>query len=311
MKQTKKKIVWLVAFLGISSIQVFGKPFAVGPYLGQTPPGPTPQIFAPGLISDTRPHQLEGWTTFSADGNTFCFQRNYYVYITENTDQGWTSPQVIKSIPYKAISSCLSPDANSIYFTRSLLYPLKKRNLYRCNRTLRGWATPEQLGPPLSSPDNETSCSIAANNNIYLCSGRKGGDGKSGIWVVPFVDNSWPRAIHLSIDHPLGNDPGIAPDESFMVFYSIRPGAPYPEQKRTCTSPCEEPMGPGQNLGIWALRLIPGIMNTLREYRQIRNTCSSPALTGGVTILIETRVISTGSNSRNIYTNPTERLRGW
>jgi len=225
MKQTKKAMVWLVAFLTVASIPVFGKPFAVGPYLGQTPPGPTPQIFAPGLISDTRPHQLEGWTTFSADGNTFCFQRNYYVYITENTDQGWTSPQVIKSIPYKAISSCLSPDANSIYFTRSLLYPLKKRNLYRCNRTLRGWATPEQLGPPLSSPDNETSCSIAANNNIYLCSGRKGWDGKSGIWVVPFVDNSWPRAIHLSIDHPLGNDPGIAPDESFMVFYSIRPGA--------------------------------------------------------------------------------------
>ena len=34
MKQTKKKIVWLVAFLAIGSIPVFGKPFAVGPYLG-------------------------------------------------------------------------------------------------------------------------------------------------------------------------------------------------------------------------------------------------------------------------------------
>jgi len=66
MKQTVKKIVWLVAFLGIGSIPVFGKLFAEGPYLGQSPPDSTPQVFAPGLISDTRPHQLEGWTTFSA-----------------------------------------------------------------------------------------------------------------------------------------------------------------------------------------------------------------------------------------------------
>jgi len=43
MKQTRKKIVWLVAFLGISSIPVFGKPFAEGPYLGQIPPGSTPE----------------------------------------------------------------------------------------------------------------------------------------------------------------------------------------------------------------------------------------------------------------------------
>ena len=44
MKQTKKKIVWLVAFLAIGSIPVFGKPFAEGPYLGQTPPGSTAQV---------------------------------------------------------------------------------------------------------------------------------------------------------------------------------------------------------------------------------------------------------------------------
>ncbi len=32
MKQTKKIIVWLVAFLAVCSIEVFGKPFAVVPY---------------------------------------------------------------------------------------------------------------------------------------------------------------------------------------------------------------------------------------------------------------------------------------
>ena len=116
MKQTQNKMVWLVAFLAVGSIPVFGKPFAEGPYLGQTPPGSTAQVFAPGLISDTRPHQGEAWGTFSVDGNTFCFNRLGYVYITENTDQGWTAPKRIKSIPYKTAYCCLSSDANSIYF---------------------------------------------------------------------------------------------------------------------------------------------------------------------------------------------------
>jgi len=40
MKQTKKKIVWLAAFLGIGSIQAFAEPFAKGPYLGQDRPRP-------------------------------------------------------------------------------------------------------------------------------------------------------------------------------------------------------------------------------------------------------------------------------
>ena len=221
MKQTTKKIFWLVAFLGISSIPVFGKPFAKGPYLGQTPPGPIAKVFAPGLICDTRPHQWEGNGTFSADGNTFCFQRVSGVFITENTDQGWTTPELIRSIPtnmYSPWSACLSPDANSIFFTRAT-GPVSKNNLYRCNRTARGWAKPQELGPPLSSPLHEVTCSLAGNNSIYFGSRRK--YHKIWIWFAPFVDNTWPRADRIILNHPHGGDPGIAPDESFMVFTAI------------------------------------------------------------------------------------------
>ncbi len=220
MKQTKNQIVTLMVFLGIGSIHVFGKPFAKGPYLGQTPPGPIAKVFDPGLISDTRPRTWEAFGTFSADGKTFCFMRGPGVFITENTDQGWTTPELIKSIPSKIWSPwspCLSPDANSIFFTRSLLKPLNKRNLYRCNRTARGWAKPQQLGPPLSSPAKEITCSIAANNSIYIGSTRQHKPEKGGMWVAPFVDSTWPRAEHVVMNFPAG-DGGIAPDESFMVF---------------------------------------------------------------------------------------------
>jgi hypothetical protein len=142
------------------------------------------------------------------------------VFITENTDQGWTAPEHIKSIPSKIWapwSPCLSPDANSIFFTRSLIKPLFKRNLYRCNRTPRGWATPQQLGPPFSSPDKELTCSLAANNSIYIGSTRKLKHGEGGIiWAIPFDGNTWARDEHVALNFPAG-DSGIAPDDSFMV----------------------------------------------------------------------------------------------
>ncbi len=229
MKQTTRRIVWLVTCWGVTTIGLCAEPFAKGPYLGQTPPGSTAQVFAPGLISDTRPQTWEACGTFSTDGNTFCFMRVGGIFITENTDQGWTALKLIESIRENQPSAwgpCLSPDANSIYFTRGLLEPLSQRNIYRCDRTAHGWTAPQALGPPLSSPAKELTCSIAGNNSIYFGSTRKGEKpwGKSFIWVALFVDNTWPRATYISLNHLQEGgpgDPGIAPDESFMVFTAL------------------------------------------------------------------------------------------
>jgi hypothetical protein len=214
MKRTRDQIMTAMVSVWISSLGLCAEPSAKGPYLGQTPPGPIAQVFAPGLIynTGTRPWVANG--SFSADANTFCFQRVSGIFITKNTDQGWTTPEVIRSIPANVWSpwlGCLSPDANSIYFTYALLEPLSKRNLYRCIRTPSGWAEPQQLGPPLSSPSPELTCSIAANNNVYFMRGGSGG----GIFYAPHENNTWPRIIRLSVR---GHDPGIAPDESFMVI---------------------------------------------------------------------------------------------
>ena len=188
MKRAKNVIMTLMVFMAIGSIRVVAEPFARGPYLGQAPPGPVAQVFAPGLISDTRPHKGEAWGTFSMDGNTFCFHQRGYVHITENTDQGWTTPQRIRSIPYKTAYCCLSPDANSIYFNYSYA-PSKSYSPFRCQRTSRGWSKPQELGPPLSSSARELGFSLAADNSIYLSSKREGEIG-CRIWVAPFVDDT-------------------------------------------------------------------------------------------------------------------------
>ena len=222
MKQTKHHILWLAAFLlGAGSIQAFGKPFANGPYLGQTPPGSTAKVFAPRLIcrAGTGPLKWEGNGSFSADGNTFCFQRINGVFVTENTNQGWTTPERIDSIPpnvWSPWSPCLSPDANSIFFTIAIEHPwIKHYNLYRCNRTASGWTKPQEVGPPFVYSGRYGGFSLAANNSIYFWrSKRKVGGSGGGTFYAPYENNTWTGVIKL----PLGDTPGIAPDESFMVL---------------------------------------------------------------------------------------------
>ncbi len=221
MKQTTKNIVWLAAFLGMGSIGLCAELFAEGPYLGQTPPGPTAEVFAPGLICDTGPHQGEAWVSFSTDGNTLCFNRLGYVYITENTDQGWTAPERVEGIPYGTYSCCLSSDANSIHFNYSFDLSGRYYRHQRCMRTSGGWSWPLELGPPFDSLTG--GFSMAADDSIYFVAGR------GHFQLAPFVDDTWLQAIDLRVDEEgslKGCHPGIAPDGSFIVFYSIRPGAP-------------------------------------------------------------------------------------
>ena len=217
MKRVKHHIVWLVAFLAVGSIGLCAEPFAVGPYLGQTPPGPITKVFAPGLICRAGPRQGEGNVSFSADGHTFCFGRLGHVYITENTNQGWTTPKRIENIPRGAWSPCLSSDANSIYYMDQHSKPW---TYHRCLRTSQGWSLPRELGPSFSSASG--GFSVSADNSICFKSKRDG-----GFWVAPFVGNTWAQAIKLPME--TGNlnpcHPGVAPDGSFLVFYSIRPGA--------------------------------------------------------------------------------------
>ena len=169
MKQRGPAIYWLLAIALWGSSTVFAEPFAKGPYLGQTPPGPIAQVFAPGQICDRRPHQGEAFASLSADGNTFCFSRLGYVYIAENTDQGWTRPKRIESIPYKTTYCCLSSDANGIYFMYSH-DPSRRYHPYRCRRTSAGWSDPQELGPTFNYSGAYAGFSLAANNSIYLVS---------------------------------------------------------------------------------------------------------------------------------------------
>ena len=217
MEQTKKKIVYLVAFLGVGSIQVFGKPFAKGPYFGQTSPGSTPQVFAPGLICQASTSESDG--TFSADGKIFCYRRGSAVYLTENTDQGWSTPAPVTCLTGEVTRPTISPDGKTLYFYSS-------GRLAKVDRTSQGWTEQQYLGEPIISSVWEGGFSLAADNTFYICSWRPGGSGGCDIWYAPYSDGTWSQAYNIESVNTSYNEctPAIAPDESFMVFFSNQPG---------------------------------------------------------------------------------------
>jgi hypothetical protein len=93
-------------------------------------------------------------------------------------------------------------------------------------RTSQGWSLPHELGSPFSDSGAFGGFSVAADNSIYFWCWKKAKRG--AFWVAPFADNTWSEVIEIPVNvegNLRGHHPGIAPDESFLVFYSVKPGA--------------------------------------------------------------------------------------
>ena len=93
-------------------------PVLKGAYLGQKPPGMTPEIFAPGIIS-TGHH--DGSITFSSDGKELFYHfgglgRMVILFMKQEGDR-WTAPQVAPfSGKYRDGEPHFSHDGNKLLF---------------------------------------------------------------------------------------------------------------------------------------------------------------------------------------------------
>ncbi len=98
-------------------------PKLTGPYLGQTPPGMAPEIFAPGIIS-TCFQELN--SVFSPDGQEFCFcvrtMGASSLFVMRCLQGVWGRPEPLPFAgPYNDIDVSLSPDGKYLFFTRQIL----------------------------------------------------------------------------------------------------------------------------------------------------------------------------------------------
>jgi hypothetical protein len=224
------------------SLSSTGPPEPEMRYLGQTPPGITAELFAPGIVST---EAVELNSVFSPDGREFFFTRlidgpdetgeypgrtrsimHHMVY--ENG--AWSEARPLRLFPDAphtwTADMAVSPDGQLLYFMGP--HPVDAEgersdlNLWVSRRTDAGWSIAEPLPEPVNSEADELYSSVVADGSLYFTSNRPGGypEGYFQLFFAQrladgsFADpvNAWPE---LSADF---GDTFVASDESYMIL---------------------------------------------------------------------------------------------
>ena len=203
-------------------------PVLSGSYLGQKPPGMTPEIFAPGIISKG---YFECMAFFTPDGKEFYFMLwgapHGVILFTKEVNNRWIKPQVVTFSGKYHGKFTLSPDGKKIVFSSNRPLngrgePIDSHYSWIVERTDTGWSEPKYLGPLINLEKSYSAYpSLSKNGNLYFFSDREGGMGEADIWMSKFVDGRYvePENLGKSINTKLNDvDPFIAPDESYIIF---------------------------------------------------------------------------------------------
>lgn len=196
-------------------------------YFGQTPPGNSAELFAPGVVSlDDR---NESMITFSPDGKECYFTEHHKswnwckVQQSVYSDTGWTTPEKASFSNDYSMCPSISSDGKQLFLAASRDSGM---NVYQCLRTTEGvWSEPAILNNEINSLSYEFSCHPSSLGSMFVCSWRTGGVGGCDGWRIPYADGQYQKAENLGVINSIVGDcvwaPG--PDEKFLIFQSRRP----------------------------------------------------------------------------------------
>lgn len=205
-------------------------------YFGQTPPTlDSAVLFAPGIIStDNYEHSSPA---FSPDGSVVLWtvmSRQYQGSMMEMTFENgqWSKPRrpTFADSTSDDFYPSFSPDGKKLLFSSRRKVPEgyiqgKDIRIWTVERTENGWGKPMPLDSVVSK-SGDYAQSIAANGNIYFSSSVGGGT-SFDIRVASRGSKQYSEPMSLPFNiNSVGYEDGpyIAPDESFIIFESSRPG---------------------------------------------------------------------------------------
>jgi len=235
----KTKIILMLSILltSIFSDIIIGQndfPILKGSYLGQKPPGKTPEVFAPGIISTAA---TEGGSSFSPDGKFYLFARARSsldgILMMEQIDDVWTK---LRLAPFSAGKHdwdfMLAPDGKTVFIASSRPLskgesPTKDHQIWVSVKTDEGWSESRLLPSPVYSGQHDSYPSVTGDGTLYFFSNRSGGLGHGDIYRSRKTNGKYAEVENLS--EPINTehhevDPFIAPDESYLIFCSDKPG---------------------------------------------------------------------------------------
>ena len=198
-----------------------------GPYIGQSPPGFTPKIFAPGVVSISNRFDFSG--SFSPDGNEFYFTYSNpdwsgnRIMVTRMENGTWITPAVVPFSGWDVDWSVfVSPDGQRLFFSSGRPNMSWVLNIWMCERQGAGWGDPVKLALNVSGiSDYAGTCT--RDGTLYFASNR---DGSGAIYKSTPIAGVYSDAEKLP--YPVNTakelNPYIAPDENYLLFASERSG---------------------------------------------------------------------------------------
>lgn len=195
-------------------------------------PVAAPEIFMPGSLSGPA---SEDCLSLTPDGNTAVYDissgKNVFMVQSRRVNSVWSKPEIVPfSGVWKDHDPALSPDGSFLVFASNR--PLAPGNppqgnwgtLWKVERIPDGkWGTPKLLPPTVNFSTRTYAPSISADGSLYFIAPNAAGI--LHIFRSQYRDGNYEKAVEQGVGDPRAHekDPGVAPDESFVVFDSDDP----------------------------------------------------------------------------------------
>lgn len=214
-----QRILLLVTFILIASLAFFvtaneSTLSRSGPYLGEKPPGKTPVLFAPGIISLTG--RYEFGITFSPDLKEIYFSANKPgelsgIFMTQQLNGKW-SPVTPISFTGGRESGELHPfvslDGERIYFSTHDADYNKNQNWY-AERKNKAWGNAINLGPVINQ-DEVFDISESESGDLFYSN-----ISKMKMVYAPKRADTYPEQLEVGIDK--GIHGSISRAQDFLI----------------------------------------------------------------------------------------------
>ena len=201
-----------------------------GPYLGQKPPGMTPEIIAPGILSYDKIGAF--CSVFSPDGNEFYYVRfikdeegSGRIYWTRRVNNIWAEPEPAPfGSDYPENDMRISPDGNKMFWRSWRSLPGKSDQedrscIWYSNRLEDGWSKPQ----PLKCGNGYLRAGyldVPNSGTLYFPTRREDSYGEGDIYCSRFINGAYttPENLGGTINtHYSEGDLCVAPGESFLI----------------------------------------------------------------------------------------------
>jgi dipeptidyl aminopeptidase/acylaminoacyl peptidase len=230
MKTLLSVIAILLLQLSVAFCQTDQKnpPAPRGPYLGQKPPGMTPEIFAPGIISKEGDQVA---LLYAPDGSEIIYSERepasnkMNILSMKNNGGIWSEPAILAfSKNYINNEPALSPDGKKLFFVSNR--PIGKNteasktpDIWVTEKINGQWAQPKNIGAPINTADIEVQPFYSVDDKLYF--GRKSGDIRY-IYYSKFINGVFSEPVLFDEKINSGQSSGIciSPDNEILIVHS-------------------------------------------------------------------------------------------